>query len=88
MVAFFGTRVSRLEIASVCHIIPIYTVIGISLFNLTTVDAKVHDGRLRIALLSSCLGYMLLNPKIHYLKKKEFLRDISQQYLDEDIPRQ
>lgn len=39
--------------------IAIYSVISVSLFNLTTGDAETPDGKLWIALLSSFLGCML-----------------------------
>lgn len=61
--AFFGKLVPRLEIVFICQMIAIYVVIGVSLFNLTRVNPDAPNGKFWIALLSSCLGYMLPNPK-------------------------
>lgn len=57
-----GKLMPRPEIVFICQMLVIYVVIGVSLFNLTSGDDK--DGKLWIALLSSCLGYMLPNPKL------------------------
>ena len=59
----FGKSVPRSEIVFVCQLIIIYVVIGVSLFSLTRgIDSA--DKQLWIALLSSCLGYLLPNPRI------------------------
>lgn len=59
----FGKRVPRSEIVFVCQLLVIYTVIGVSLFSLTR-GKDCADNQLWIALLSSCLGYLLPNPRI------------------------
>ena len=57
-----GKLMPRPEIVFISQMLVIYVVIVVSLFNLTSGDDK--DGKLWIALLSSCLGYMLPNPKL------------------------
>lgn len=57
----FGRRVPRSEIVFLCQMLLIYVVIGVSLFNLTT--GRGPDN-LWVALLGSCLGYVLPNPSI------------------------
>lgn len=59
----FGKTVPRAEIVFVCQMIIIYVVIGVSLFSLTRGN-DAADKQLWIALLSSCLGYLLPNPRI------------------------
>ena len=59
----FGKSVPRGEIVFVCQMIVIYVVIGVSLFILTR-GTDAADKQLWIALLSSCLGYLLPNPRI------------------------
>ena len=59
----FGKRVPRAEIVFVCQMIVIYVVIGVSLFSLTRENESTAK-QLWIALLSSCLGYLLPNPRI------------------------
>lgn len=59
----FGKRIPRGEIVFVCQMIVIYAVIGVSLFILTR-GTDTADKQLWIALLSSCLGYLLPNPRI------------------------
>lgn len=58
---FFGRRVPRSEIVFVCQMVIIYVVVGVSLFNLTQGHGTDN---LWVALLSSCLGYVLPNPSI------------------------
>ena len=65
---FFGKRVPRGEAVFVCQIIIIYTVIAVALYNLTRNERGSQD-KLWIALLGSCLGYILPNPTI--TQKKE-----------------
>ena len=60
---FFGKRVPRSEIVFVCQLLIIYIVIGVSLVSLTR-GKDCADNQLWIALLSSCLGYLLPNPRI------------------------
>ena len=57
----FGRRVPLSEIVFVCQMILIYVVVGVSLFNLTRGHGTDH---LWIALLGSCLGYVLPNPSL------------------------
>ena len=57
----FGRRVPRSEIVFFSQILIIYTVISVSLYNLTSGNGKSN---LWIALLASCLGYLLPNPSI------------------------
>ena len=57
----FGHRQPRSEIVFLCQIVIIYTVIGVSLYNLTHDSGK---SSLWIAFLGSCLGYLLPNPAI------------------------
>jgi hypothetical protein len=62
---WFGKLLPRPEVVFISQMLVIYVVIGVSLFNLTrggTGDAQ--EGNLWIALLSSCLGYILPNPKV------------------------
>lgn len=61
---FFGKLLPRLEIVFFCQMLGIYMVIIMSLVNLTRA-AKEDDTKLWIALLSSCLGYLLPNPKLN-----------------------
>ena len=57
----FGRRAPRREIVFICQMIIIYVVVGVSLFNLS----RGHGAdNLWVALLSSCLGYVLPNPVI------------------------
>ena len=57
-----GTKVPANEIVFFVQIIVIYTVIGVSIFNLSTNN---HNNPLWISLLSSCLGYLLPSPYIN-----------------------
>lgn len=58
---FFGRGVPRSEIVFLCQMVLIYVVVGVSLFNLT----RGHGtDNLWVALLGSCLGYVLPNPSI------------------------
>ena len=59
----FGKRVPRSEIVFVCQLLVIYVVISVSLFSLTRGNDPA-DNQLWSALLSSCLGYLLPNPRI------------------------
>lgn len=59
---FFGQRLPRSEIVFFCQMILIYVIVGVSLYNLST-DHSESD-KLWIALLGSCLGYVLPNPSI------------------------
>ena len=57
----FGQRVPRSEIVFFCQLFVIYTVIVFAAYNLTTGKG---DSNLWTALLASCLGYVLPNPRI------------------------
>ena len=57
----FGTECPKEEIVFLCQIIILYTVIVVSIYNLTTGHA---DYTLWTALLSSSLGYLLPNPSM------------------------
>ena len=63
----------RPEIVFLCQILILYTVIVVSIYNLTT---GKENSNLWTALLSSCLGYLLPNPTI---KHKHVLPDFAQQ---------
>lgn len=57
----FGRRVPRSEIVFVCQMVLVYVVVAVSLFNLS----RGHGtDNLWVALLGSCLGYVLPNPSI------------------------
>jgi hypothetical protein len=66
--ASFWSQLPRPELVFICQMVIIYVVIGVSLFNLTSGSRDTQDGKLWIALLSSCLGYLLPNPKLEVLK--------------------
>ena len=55
----FGTACPKEEIVFLCQVVVLYTVILISIYNLTTGNG---DSNLWTALLSSSLGYLLPNP--------------------------
>ena len=57
----FGQRVPRNEIVFICQMILIYVVVAVSLYNLSR-GSEVDN--LWVALLGSCLGYVLPNPSI------------------------
>ena len=59
-----GRRVPKQEIVFACQMVVILTVVVASLYNLTRGGSR---SELWTALLSSCLGYMLPNPKIKRL---------------------
>ena len=56
-----GRRLPRSEIVFFCQMVLIYVVVGVSLFNLTSGDGP---SKLWVALLASCLGYILPHPTI------------------------
>lgn len=68
----FGKKIPRSEIVFLCQVIILYTVIVVSIYNLTVGNA---NSNLWTALLSSCLGYLLPNPKI---KQKHVLSDVTE----------
>lgn len=57
----FGQTLPRSEIVYLCQMLLIFSVVAVSLYNLTS---GAGDGKLWTALLSSCLGYVLPNPSI------------------------
>ena len=57
----FGTVCPREEIVFLCQVVVLYTVILISIYNLTTGHENYN---LWTALLSSSLGYLLPNPSL------------------------
>ena len=61
----FGTECPKEEIVFFCQVIILYTVIVVSIYNLTVGHG---DSTLWTALLSSSLGYLLPNPS---LKREE-----------------
>lgn len=68
----FGKKIPRSEIVFFCQVVILYTVIVVSIYNLTVGG---ENSNLWTALLSSCLGYLLPNPTI---KPKNVLSDITQ----------
>jgi hypothetical protein len=62
----------RSEVVFLCQVLILYTVIVVSIYNLTV---ESENSTLWTALLSSCLGYLLPNPTI---KSKHVLSDITQ----------
>ena len=56
-----GRRVPRSEIVFACQMILVYIVVCASIINLSM---ELGDSNLWTALLSSCLGYILPNPKL------------------------
>lgn len=69
----FGRKIPRSEIVFLCQILVLYTVIIVSIYNLTI---GTENSNLWTALLSSCLGYLLPNPTI---KQQHVLSDVTQQ---------
>ena len=57
----FGTECPKEEIVFLCQVVIFYTVIVISIYNLTVGDG---DSNLWTFLLSSSLGYLLPNPTL------------------------
>ena len=56
-----GSRVPRSEIVYLCQVLMILSIVFASIYNLTRENG---DQQLWVALLSSCLGYLLPNPKL------------------------
>ena len=57
----FGTECPKGEIVFLCQVVVLYTVIVVSIYNLTVGHG---DSTLRTALLSSSLGYLFPNPSM------------------------
>ena len=55
---------ARPEVVFLSQMLVISIVIIVSLFNLTRGTEDTQEGKLWVVLLSSCLGYILPNPKI------------------------
>jgi hypothetical protein len=56
-----GKKTPRSEVVFLCQVLILYTVIVVSIYNLTV---ESENSTLWTALLSSCLGYLLPNPTI------------------------
>jgi hypothetical protein len=56
-----GKKTPLSEVVFLCQVLILYTVIVVSIYNLTV---KLENSTLWTALLSSCLGYLLPNPTI------------------------
>ncbi len=56
-----GNECPKAEIVFLCQIVVLYTVIVVSIYNLTR---GTGDSNLWTALLSSCLGYLLSSPSM------------------------
>jgi hypothetical protein len=67
-----GKKTPRSEVVFLCQVFIMYTLILVSIYNLTV---EPENSTLWTALLSSCLGYLLPNPTI---KSKHVLSDITQ----------
>jgi hypothetical protein len=67
-----GKKTPRSEVVFLCQVLTLYTVIVVSIYNLTV---ESENSTLWTALLSSCLGYLLPNPTI---ESKHVLSDITQ----------
>ena len=57
----FGTDCPKTEIVFLCQVVVLYTIIAVSIYNLTTGHT---DSNLWTALLSISLGYLLPNPSV------------------------
>jgi hypothetical protein len=66
-----GKKTPRSEVLFLCQVLILYTVIVVSIYNLTV---ESENSTLWTALLSSCLGYLLPNPTI---KTKHVLPDFA-----------
>jgi hypothetical protein len=56
-----GKKTPRSEVVLLCRVLILYTVIVVSIYNLTV---QSQNSTLWTALLSSCLGYLLPSPTI------------------------
>ena len=61
---WFGKIRQRSDIVFLAQMLVIYTVIGVSLFNLSRGSDNDQQENVWMVLLSSCLGYVLPNPKL------------------------
>ncbi len=67
-----GQKTPKSEVVYLCQILVLYTVIVVSIYNLTV---ESDNATLWTALLSSCLGYILPSPTI---EKKNVLPNTTQ----------
>ena len=56
-----GSRVPKAKIVYLCQVLLILSIVLASIYNLTN---QQGDQQLWVALLSSCMGYLLPNPTI------------------------
>ena len=70
----FGQKCPRQEVVFFAQTVIIYVVIIASIVNLSL---GIGESNLWVALLSSCLGYLLPNPTLD--KNEPVLRDLTQQ---------
>jgi hypothetical protein len=56
-----GKKTPRSEVVFLCQVLILYTVIVVSIYNLTV---QSQNSTVWTAMLSSCLGYLLPNPTI------------------------
>ena len=56
-----GSWVPRSEIVYLCQVLLILSIVLVSIYNLTN---QQGDQQLWLALLCSCMGYLLLNPSM------------------------
>ena len=61
---WFGKIRQRSDIVFISQILVIYTIISVSLFNLSRGSDNEQQEKVWMVLLSSCLGYVLPNPKL------------------------
>ena len=81
----FGTECPKGEIVFLCQVVVLYTVIVVSIYNLTVGHG---DSTLWTALLSSSLGYLLPNPSMKRDDGVCFLPSFTKQLVDGHTPEQ
>ena len=83
----FGRECPKEEIVFLCQVIILYTVIVVSIYNLTVAH---DDSTLWTALLSSSLGYLLPNPSLKRQPDsvRRLLSRAAQQCVDDYAPEQ
>ena len=59
-----GKKFPKSEVVFFCQILVVYTTVVAALVNLTLYRNDSAGNQLWVTLLSSCVGYMLPNPKI------------------------
>ena len=60
----FGKKLPKSEIVFFCQILLVYITVIVALVNLTLYREDHKSNQIWIALLASCVGYILPNPKI------------------------